>query len=275
MSLNPLQKYFRQPKIYISLPSQGIYNHKDAIEGDVTKLAVYGMTGMDEIILKTADALISGESTARVIKSCCPSIVDPWDLSMLDIDIMLSAIRIATYGNNLESTRLCNSCGAENTYAIDLSDIIEFYGQCRYNNTVKVGDLTVTIRPLTYKQSTEFAMQNFGLQQKLGQINKLTDEVERQNSSKALLEELSLLRQEIFSSGIESISVGTTVVTDQQHIKEWISNVDRAVSDAVSKHLDKVKQQWTPPTKTAVCDSCGHEESIYVELDQSNFFVGA
>jgi len=275
MSANPLQKYFRQPKIFISLPSQGIYNHKGSIEGDVTKLPIYGMTGMDEILLKTADALLSGESTARVIASCCPNIVDPWDISMLDMDILLSAIRIATYGNTLEATRACSSCGAENTYTINLSDIIEFYSQCRYNNSFKVHDLTVTLRPMTYKQSTSFALRNFELQRKVIQIQSILDDAERAKTNKDILEDLTLLKLDIASAGIESVSIGSEIVTDPQFIKEWITNTDVHVTESLNSHADKMKDSLTPPEKSIVCDSCGHQDTIKIELDQSNFFVGA
>lgn len=275
MSSNPLQKYFRQPKIFISLPSQGIYNHKDAIEGDITKIPVYGMTGMDEIILKTADALLSGESTARVIASCCPSIVDPWDISMLDIDILLSAIRIATYGNSLESSSVCSACNTENTYTLNLSEIIEFYTHCEYNNTFKLDDLTITVRPLTYKQSTDFALKNFELQRTVMQIQEVLDEQERTKANRDILEKITLLRLEIFSAGIESVRIGSEIVTDPEYIKEWVSNTDRYVTQALNDHLDKIKENWTPGNKTAVCENCGHKELIKLELDQSNFFVGA
>jgi hypothetical protein len=158
---------------------------------------------------------------------------------------------------------------------MNLSDIIEFYSHCFYNNTVKVGDLTVTIRPLTYKQSSEFGVKNFELQQRLVQINALQDETERRNSSKQLLESLSAMRHEIFSATIESVAIGSTVVTDRQHIQEWLSNTDKDVTDAINKHIDKVKQAWTPPPKTTVCETCQHQEDVFIELDQSNFFVGA
>ena len=53
MATNPLQKYFRQPKIFIKLPSGGIFSKPGTIQGDITHMPVYGMTGMDEIIIKT------------------------------------------------------------------------------------------------------------------------------------------------------------------------------------------------------------------------------
>ena len=110
MAQNPLQNYFRQPKVFLKLPSMGIYNKPEAIQGNVENIPVYGMTGMDEIILKTPDALISGESTVKVIQSCCPTIVDAWDVSNLDIDALLVAVRIATYGNTMNVSYTCKKC---------------------------------------------------------------------------------------------------------------------------------------------------------------------
>ena len=51
MATNPLQKYFRQPKIFIKLPSAGVYCQPGNIQGDSNHMPVYGMTGMDEIIM--------------------------------------------------------------------------------------------------------------------------------------------------------------------------------------------------------------------------------
>jgi hypothetical protein len=53
MANNPLQQYFRQPKIFINLPSQGVYNKPGSIQGEVSNMPVFGMTGMDEILMKT------------------------------------------------------------------------------------------------------------------------------------------------------------------------------------------------------------------------------
>jgi hypothetical protein len=179
MAKNPLQQYFRQPKIFISLPSQGVYSKPGSIDGDPTKLPLFGMTGMDEIMLKTADGLLSGDSTASVINSCCPAIVDPWELSTLDIDLILAAIRIATYGEELAMIKTCSECNTENEYAIKLSKFIDHFSSCEYHNVVEVEDLKVTIRPLTYRQSQDFSFKNFMLQQKIFQLSEIKNEVFR------------------------------------------------------------------------------------------------
>lgn len=275
MANNPLQKYFRQPKIFISLPSQGIYNKQGAITGDVTRLPVYGMTGMDEIMLKTADALISGESTARVIQSCIPDIADPWNVSSLDIDLILTSIRVATYGNELEANRICSECDAENTYTFNLSSFIDFYSSCEYNNSVTIGNITVVIRPLSYKQSTDFALENFAIQQTIVQINNIEDATEQKKATNDILEKLTLLRHRVFAAGIESVSVEGQTVTNPEHIREWLLNVDRDITEQITQHIEANKKAWTPPMNKTVCDSCGHEEFLPFELDQSNFFGNA
>ena len=49
-----LQKYKRQPKLFIDLPSQGKwYNDTIIQDGKVESMPVFGMTAMDEILLKT------------------------------------------------------------------------------------------------------------------------------------------------------------------------------------------------------------------------------
>jgi hypothetical protein len=77
---NPLRQYFRQPAIYIKLPSGGKYYADSAIDFPVNgDIPVFPMTVKDELTLKTPDALLSGESTVKVIESCCATIKDAWD----------------------------------------------------------------------------------------------------------------------------------------------------------------------------------------------------
>ena len=94
---NPLQKYFRQPKIYLSLPSKGHWYPEGAIEmTENGELPVYAMTAKDELAFKTPDALLNGQSVVDVVKSCLPNIKDPWLMPSIDVDAILIAIRIAT-----------------------------------------------------------------------------------------------------------------------------------------------------------------------------------
>jgi hypothetical protein len=275
MAQNPLQQYFRQPRIFISLPSHGIYNAPGTINGDVDRIPVFGMTGMDEILMKTPDALLSGDSTAKVINSCCPAITDPWDLSNLDTDLVLTAIRIATYGNTMTVTKICGECQTENEYDLDLNKLIDHYTTCSYDNKVVLKDLTIKIRPLNYKVSTDFAIRNFQLQQQLSQLDDLKDETERKTLLNELFQKLSTLQNEIFVAGIESVDTGKVVVTEREFIAEWVANCDSSVIDSLKQHIQKNQDTWADVKHNVVCENCGATSAISVDMDQSSFFVRA
>jgi hypothetical protein len=275
MANNPLQQFFRQPKIYISLPSQGVYNKPSTFSGNIERLAVYGMTGMDEIMIKTPDALLSGESTARVIQSCCPEIADPWDLSLLDTDLLLTAIRIATFGNEFLIEKTCSNCATENEFSLDLSGLIDHYSNCRYDSKLVLKELVIQTRPLTYKQSTDFSVKNFQLQQRMRQVVSIEDQEEQRQAVNTTIEELAVLRNDLFVANIESVSAGSTLVTERSYISEWLNNVDRDVVNALKDHLENNKNKWTAPNHKVKCENCGHEDTVIIDLDQSNFFAQA
>ena len=99
---NPLTSYMRQPKIYISLPSQGNFWPEHSIDmPENNELPVYSMTARDELLFKTPDALMNGQSIVDVIQSCVPNIKNAWVTPSIDLDTILIAIRIATYGEDM------------------------------------------------------------------------------------------------------------------------------------------------------------------------------
>ena len=112
-----LEQHKRQPKVYIDLPTQGKFWKQGSLE-EAINIPVFGMTAMDEIIIKTPDALFTGESTAKVIESCIPAIKDAWDMPVYDLDYCLIAVRIATYGDTMDVTTTCPHCGETTTVTI-------------------------------------------------------------------------------------------------------------------------------------------------------------
>ena len=101
-SNSPLRQFQRQPKLYIDLPSNGKWYDENIVsEGTSSNLAVFSMTANDEIGFKTPDALVTGESTVRNVKSCITAILDTWNIRTIDTDSILIAIRMATYGQHM------------------------------------------------------------------------------------------------------------------------------------------------------------------------------
>jgi len=275
MPTNPLQQYFRQPKVYISLPSQGVFNELGTLQGDATNMPVFGMTGMDEIVVKTPDSLMSGESTVRVIQSCCPVIKDAWKLSTLDLEVVLAAIRIATYGNEINISHTCPHCKTSNDYTLDLSKVIEHFKSFAYNGKVNLDKLTINLRPLTYKQATEFNIKNYNLQRRLAQTTTLEDEEQQKNIIQELFKELGLLQNEIFSASIDSVEIADKVVTEREFIMEWLQNCDKDVFDRIKEQFETTRIQMRSPPFEGECDNCHEKNAVYLDLDESSFFAKA
>ena len=73
---NPLNKYFRQPAIYVSLPTGGNYPPHVVTPSKTGEFGIMPMTAKDEIRFKTPDALMNGEGVVDVIHSCVTDIKD-------------------------------------------------------------------------------------------------------------------------------------------------------------------------------------------------------
>jgi L-lactate utilization protein LutB len=277
MAINPLQQYFRQPKIFVSLPSKGAYMPPATVAGDITSVAVQGMTGMDEIILKTPDALFTGEATIKMLQSCCPTIKNAWDLSSIDTNILFVAVRIATYGNTMTVHHKCSACNELCDYELDLTTIIEHFNKCSYDDTLHYKDLTIKIKPISYRQQTDYNMQVYDLQKQVYQTSELTDDADKQKNLNILWEALAKLQLELNANSVESIETPSATVTERGFILEFLANTDKELITAISNLVDKNRTDWQVPIFPVTCtnDACKTETNLSVELDNSNFFVSA
>ena len=81
METNPLKQYFRQPSIYIQLPSGGRFYQEGSLEPTANnEYPVLPMTTLDEITYRTPDALFNGNAVNSVIESCIPNIKSAWGM---------------------------------------------------------------------------------------------------------------------------------------------------------------------------------------------------
>jgi len=271
-----LQKHKRQPKIFIDLPSNGRFYDETVIENmQTTQLPVYGLTAMDEIILKTPDALFSGEATVRVIKSCIPAIIDPWRLVGYDIDYILIALRIATYGDEMPIETRCNKCSELNQSNVSLGKLLESFTEYQTTANFKMGDLTVNIIPIDYKLQTAFSKEQYMLERQIVQINNL--DVKQEEKDKMLQDVLTKMTDitlRLSVSYIDSITDGTESEADRTKILDFISNNDAAFYKELQNKIKEISENWNLPTFDITCggESCGNEYKSKINVDYSSFF---
>lgn len=272
---NPLQKYFRQPKIYIALPSKGAYYDENSLVGSSDNVPIFGMTGMDEILMKTPDALFNGESTVKVVESCCPYIKDAWQMPSIDVDCLLISIRIATYGNEMDVTHRCPNCQSYNDYSIDLGQVLAYLSEQTYDCRISIGELTLTLRPLKYEEVTRFNVENYKLQKMLYQLSKVEASGNEEQTLKTqddIYKRIAEMQVELFEISIVNVQVPDGLVTDKEMISEWIRNSDKDFYKKIKEKLEANKRQWDIPEQDVECPECKHQSKIVLTMDQANFF---
>jgi len=270
---NPLSKYFRQPKVYLSLPSKGQFYPAGTLTGDATNLPVFGMNAMDEIMMKTPDALFSGESVVSVIKSCIPDIKDPWAMPQLDIDSVLIAIRIATYGSDLDLQFKCTKCNHMNDTKFDLSRALDYFASLNYENKLFVNPLYITLKPYTYKEYTNIQLQSYELRRLLAKSTSDISEVERKKLLDDFYKKLAMIESEGFKKQIQTVEADDTVVENAAQINEWIQNSEKTFFDKIKEHLEKSRKEWKIQPQKTSCSECETSNTVDIDLDLANFFV--
>lgn len=273
---SPLKKYRRQPKLFIDLPSRGKYSSSGTVFNDVyTQMAVFSMTAADEILFKTPDALINGEATAKNISSCIPGIVDPWRIPTIDLDTILIAIRMATYGNNMRVNATCPHCKENNSYDIDLQKLLDYYSTLDYPDTIVIGEFVFKLKPLNYRQLTESKKTGVQLSRAINQqAPSIEDEEARNIFIDDLVTKIAGEGVKIIFQTIDSVEVDGEIETDKNEIMEFLHNQDVSIFRAIRAHLEHNSKKWRTPTQAVVCgnEECSKEHKISLSLDQSDFF---
>jgi len=271
---NPLSGYFRQPKIYITLPSKGEYYPEGSLDKSSNgQYAVFAMTAKDELMFKTPDALLNGQSTVEIIKSCIPAIKDPWVMPTIDVDAALIAIRIATYGEKMEITSNCPKCSTENTYELPLTDYLAMAQQFDFSAVLNVGELTVHLVPYTYNQMTSAGLKAME-QQRVFEIinNDQLDDKAKIEKFQASFQNLTALTVDTITDCIAKIETPQGSTDNRAHIKEFVNNASKDVFDAVSNHITEMRKAIDMPDQKLKCTECETEYLVPITMDQSDFF---
>lgn len=279
---NPLKKYFRTPKNYVGLPSKGKFYPPGALEHSPTnEYAVYAMTAKDELTLKTPDALLNGESTVQVIKSCIPSIKDPWKMPNMDLDAVLIAIRLATYGENMEITTRIPVINEDRTFVIDLRTLLDNLNSFEFDTYIQINDdITVEIRPLTYKEFTSNAQQTFEEQKILRLVDDASiSEDKKLEAFQNSFKNLTNITLNLVLTSIVCIDTPEGKVTNRKHIAEFFENADRSFFNRVLKHIEAIREKTSiKPLKVKMTEEdiekgAPEDFEVPITFDQSNFFA--
>ena len=276
---NPLQQYMRQPAVYVQLPSQGRYYSPGSVEMPISgELPILPMSTRDEITVNTPDALMNGQGVVDVIHSCVPNIKNAWDMPIVDLDTVLIAIRIASYGEGMEYTSTCPKCENTDNYEIDLRQFMDLkVNMDLYNTPFDYKGMQVYLQPMNYQTLNHSNLEQFEQNRLVMMVNDSTlSAEEKQHRFAEIFTAMTNYTVANISGCIRQIVTpdGTTV-DNPNHINDFVKNSERQFYDTLTKHLESVNKGIPEKTVTTTCDECKHEYSTPFTFDQAHFFAFA
>lgn len=273
---NPLSRYFRQPAIYIRLPSQGRGWPPGSLNMPANgELPVYPMTVVDEIAYRTPDALFNGQAIVDVIQSCVPAVIDAWNIPVIDLDTILVAIRIASAGHSMDINSQCPKCSNESDFGLDLRTVLDGLRSPDYSRPLAVGDLTISFRPLNYREVTENSQSQFEQQKMLQTITDEANETNRTEAMNAMMKKLIEVTVHAISQSVAEIRTSDAVVTDTAQITEFLTNCDRHIFNSIRDQAVKLREASELRPLNVTCPSCQHQYEQAFTMDVARFFGSA
>jgi hypothetical protein len=273
--VNPLRAHFRQPAIYLRLPSGGQFWNSGLDLPEIGELPVFPMTAKDEILLKTPDALLNGQGVVDVIQSCCPNITNAWQMPSVDVDPVLISIRIASYGSDMPVDTKCPHCGEENRFDVDLNTYLDNVTVPDYTQKVQMEHVKIKLKPQNYasvNETNKIAYEEQRMLENLG-VPDSNDPIKLE-AYKKHLDRLIKLNTKLLVDNTEYIEIPSTgtVVSEPEYIEEFYFNCDSEICKALQEKIEQVNKEGAVKPQTGSCNSCTKEYSVALTFDYSSFF---
>ena len=154
--------------------------------------------------------------------------------------------------------------------------------QLTWNTVIPVSDeLTIFVRPLTYKELSSAALKTFETQKIMQIVN--DDKISDDDKIKLFRESFKKLTEttlDTIANSINKIESINGSTDDPAFIKDFVDNIDKELFDVVQKHLEHLKESNTiKPMSVPVTDEMrengvtGDTVEIPITFDPTTFFA--
>lgn len=278
MSENPLKKHFRQPTHYIKLPTGGLFN-PEIDTNVINEVPVLPMTAIDEIGLSNPDALLNGEALVNLIRSCVPSIPDPYALPNIDAEALYIAIKYATFGAETSYTHTCSECKETNDFNLDVNYVLNRFPSIDKVPVVRYNGLNLYIRPTTLRSAMKVSIIEAEQQRLVSYYasNEFEDTPEESAAKRIYdsFKKIAIHNMDVVADSIAQIEEEDGNIIDN---REWIEEFLRDVPHKLTKEINKVVKSIskTPDDASVIqftCPNCNHVDTVNIEFNPVNFSV--
>ena len=194
----------------------------------------------------------------------------------MDFNALLAAVRIASYGHEMEIGSTCPACGQIHEYTIDVRQALDQLRMPDYDTPAQLGDLSVYFTPMTYRQLNEVSQVQFGDQKLMQVINSSeTTEEEKMVKLGEAFKRITYLTIRSIAQSIGAIKSANLMVTDYEQIEEFLINAPKDVFNKIRDHAVKLREATDLNPVDITCDNCQNQYKQEFTLDMSNFFETA
>ena len=240
------------------------------------------MTAKDEIRFKTPDALMNGQGVVDVIESCCPEIKDAWQIKSYDLDTILIAIRIATYGETMDMSFTVPGANETVSHSVNLPALLDQVKNVKITSEVVLKDgLKIIVGPLTYRDMTQASLQTFQQQKMYAAVqdSQMSDD-EKSSRFNDAFKKLTDLNEGILLKNMQSIRMQDgTEISDPAHIKEFVDKANASLIKEIETQIMQLRSQGAvkplklKATEEQIKKGAPASYEVPVTFDTSNFFV--
>lgn len=303
---NPLMEDLKAndafPDISLSLPSSNVWYSDDVfVQGaDTTDLTIKVLGIIAEQSYRDPLMMITGEGIVRLVKNVCPEVLKPMELFEMDLEAILLASRIASYGPKMILDDVCQfkkdeneePCNHENKIELDLNEIIQRYEPLtdedikEYEYSLKSFNQKVLLRPFPYWSVIELLKTNLArdneiekMQSTLSEEDSISDLI-LSNNRELYSKIADMNTQSAIDSVVSSIfcveSSSGQRVNDPKFIKEWLLNIPTSESDGIVKRINELSEKSNKRTNIVYdCGGCGNTNTTNLVLDANKLFTYA
>ena len=282
---NPLQNFFRKPKLSVLLPSRGRWYPKNALSGPTVD--IYPMTAADDLRFKTNEVLLNLDAVTDLIRSCVPDIADPAQMPILDLDVILLAIRQVSYSPTIKASVSVPDTALTLSLDLEISDLIQ-----NFANAAELWDekltlineqeekITVILRPVNLKSMFSATRSLIRQQQATAEITMSSRQADEKIAE--LDDQMKSLSTVSINMVADSISEILTQdgfsIKNTSEIRQFLNQLDLAYFRAIQKHIEDQKAliglKPIQITSTAEQQAAGAPEtwSANIQFNINNFF---
>lgn len=286
------------PPLEIGIPTKGIFYPPGILqEGlDPMHIQVRTLGMMDEFKYRDPFMLVTGKAIEHLISHLCgDQIIKPEALCEIDVETILIAARIASYGPNLKMKHICGQkfkdaetgeesiCNQENTIAVDLNEHILRYepltNEEQFEMVLPRVGQTVYLKPVTYQTTAE-------LTRAVMQNRRRAETIDMGDINMAMRPEDFATYEEIFNLSydiqIKAIldciwAVKTrsgVLVEDPTQIGAWIFELPKTDSDEISKRISEITDGFRKLSLMRYqCARCKQDNEFHLQMNPEILFL--